>query len=292
MNTVGKILVILNFLFAVVVGAFLVVDFATRTNWQNEYTNLKRQHDVVIADRKTHIEENTDHRNKLATKDLEVEEQKRKTSESQKEAAAMEMVYTSKIADLETKFDLADAKLRKAITDLDALKVAEADLKTIVKNREQSIITLQDTVKQFRTEALAKAGLATALQDRNEQLLREVQDQSQKLSVALAGPGTGSGTGITVKNPNDPNPPKTFVKGRIEKVEGVYVQISLGTDQGVNNNNTLEVFRTSPEPKYLGMVRIVDAKVNTSVGQLIVPAGTTVRPQLRAGDNAWSKLSN
>ena len=30
MNTVGKILVILNFVFAVVVGAFLVVDFATR----------------------------------------------------------------------------------------------------------------------------------------------------------------------------------------------------------------------------------------------------------------------
>ena len=40
------------------------------------------------------------------------------------------------------------------------------------------------------------------------------------------------------------------------------------------------------------MVRIVDAKFNTSVGELIVPAGTTVRPQLRAGDNAWSKLTN
>ena len=109
--------------------------------------------------------------------------------------------------------------------------------------------------------------------------------------LAGSGPGT-SGTGITVKNANDPNPPKTFVKGRIEKVDGLLVQISLGTDQGVNNNNTLEVFRTSPEPKYLGMVRIVDAKVNTSVGRLIVPAGTTVRPQLREGDNAWSKLTN
>lgn len=34
MNTVGKILVILNFLFALIVGGFLAIDFATRQNYR------------------------------------------------------------------------------------------------------------------------------------------------------------------------------------------------------------------------------------------------------------------
>ncbi len=91
---------------------------------------------------------------------------------------------------------------------------------------------------------------------------------------------------------NDANPPNTMVKGKIEKVDpkdSSLVQISVGTDHGVNKNNTMEVFRTSPTPKYLGMVRIVDASPHHAVGRLIVPAGLS-RPQLREGDLVWSRL--
>jgi hypothetical protein len=187
--------------------------------------------------------------------------------------------------------ETADTKLRKVLSDLEALKVAEFDLKKIVKDREQTIVLLQDDVNKFRTKAIASEQTANAFRDRNEQLLKEVQELGQKLAVALAGPGSGGLS--TVKNANEPNPPSTFVKGKIEKVDASgLVQVSLGTDQGVQKNHTLEVFRTQPEPKYLGMIRIVDANFNSSVGRLIVPAGTTVRPQLREGDNAWSKLGN
>ena len=43
MNTVGKILVILNFVFALVVGGFLAIDFATRTNWHKAYKALETE---------------------------------------------------------------------------------------------------------------------------------------------------------------------------------------------------------------------------------------------------------
>ena len=44
-----------------------------------------------------------------------------------------------------------------------------------------------------------------------------------------------------IRNPNEPNPPAVMVNGKIEKVDADLVQISLGTDQGVNKNNTLDV---------------------------------------------------
>src|SRR5688572_24751116 len=47
MNTVGKILVILNLLFAVAVGGFLVVDFATRQNWKLAYDKLKAEMEIA-----------------------------------------------------------------------------------------------------------------------------------------------------------------------------------------------------------------------------------------------------
>ena len=91
---------------------------------------------------------------------------------------------------------------------------------------------------------------------------------------------------------NEANPPSGMVKGKIEHVDAkdnTLVQISVGTDQGVNKNNTMEVFRTTPSPKYLGMVRIVDSQPHRSVGRLIVPPGTS-RPQLQEGDLVWSRL--
>ena len=47
MNTIGKILVVLNLVFALLVGGFLVIDFATRSNWKKEYEKL--QSEMVVA---------------------------------------------------------------------------------------------------------------------------------------------------------------------------------------------------------------------------------------------------
>jgi hypothetical protein len=55
--------------------------------------------------------------------------------------------------------------------------------------------------------------------------------------------------------------------------------------------NTLELFRTTPEPKYLGMVRIVSVTSDSAVARVMIQ-GTAAAPTLRVGDHAWSKLSN
>jgi len=68
------------------------------------------------------------------------------------------------------------------------------------------------------------------------------------------------------------------------------VQISLGTDHGVNKNNTLDVFRTTPEVKYLGMVRILEANHRESVARLIPSGNAAFRIQLKQGDIVSSKI--
>src|SRR3712207_3885169 len=46
MNSVGKILVFVNLLFALIVGGFLAIDFSTRTNWREYAKELERELEV------------------------------------------------------------------------------------------------------------------------------------------------------------------------------------------------------------------------------------------------------
>ena len=58
----------------------------------------------------------------------------------------------------------------------------------------------------------------------------------------------------------------------------------------MTKNNTLEVYRLRPDARYLGMVRIVEATANQSVGRL-VPVGNAARADLKVGDLVASHLT-
>src|SRR5207253_10578692 len=88
MNTVGKILVILNFLFAVIVGGFLVVDFATRSDWKAAYTSLNRQVEVLKADRDTAVDSMNPLINKNKDLETKLETQKKDMDELATKAKA------------------------------------------------------------------------------------------------------------------------------------------------------------------------------------------------------------
>ena len=294
MNTVGKTLVGLNFLFAVIVGGFLVVDFATRSDWKTAYKSLNDQVTVLKADRDTAVDSMNPLINKNKELETKLENLKKDMDDQAVKAKADQLKFEGQLLDTKIELDDARLSLTKARTDVERLKVAEADLRGIVKEREAKILSQQDINAKLGVAAIASEQKAVTAAERNQELLKQVQDLTAQMNqIKLAG-ATGQVPGITVKTGTTLNPPPTLVKGKIERVDPAdktLVEISLGTDQGVNKNNTLEVFRTSPEPKYLGVVRIVDANFNKSVGRLIVAPGTTVRPQLQVGDSAWSYLT-
>jgi hypothetical protein len=90
--------------------------------------------------------------------------------------------------------------------------------------------------------------------------------------------------------PVAPNPPETLVHGKIEVVDGDLVLVTLGTDHGLNADNTLEAYRLKPAPKYLGMIRIVHAYERKSLGRFM-KTGDAPAPKLEAGDLVASKLT-
>src|SRR4051812_17439051 len=90
MNTIGKILVILNFIFALVVGGFLVIDFATRTNWKGEYDKLKREITQLEASRNTNVVVANSVTSRLKAAELTVDEAKQAVKDKEIDAKALE----------------------------------------------------------------------------------------------------------------------------------------------------------------------------------------------------------
>src|SRR5262249_32169389 len=58
----------------------------------------------------------------------------------------------------------------------------------------------------------------------------------------------------------DRNPPAVYVKGTIERVDARdgLLEVSIGGDNGLKKDHTLEVFRLSPKAEYLGTLRLVE----------------------------------
>lgn len=290
MNTIGKILVILNFLFAVIVGIFLVVTLAMGTRWQDAHKKLTVQVNVLAAQRDSHAKLNEKLANDL--KEARGNEQKaiQDLKDKQSDYDAQESVYKVKTKELENRALDADLALQQSLKTQDRLTKEITHLNKSISDRETLIITLQADLKSMNNTARNYESIARARQIQNENLLEQLREMTQKLARIEAGVGPDV---TAVRNPNDPNPPAVTVDGRIEKVhdtDSSLVQVTLGTDHGVNKNHTLYVYRTRPEPTYLGMIRIVDAYHQKSVGRL-VHTGTGPRPQLRPDDMVTSKIT-
>jgi predicted RNase H-like nuclease (RuvC/YqgF family) len=137
-------------------------------------------------------------------------------------------------------------------------------LSELVKERDTKIINLETRIKALITETV-----------RNEAELRKSRPTNEEIANRV--------------NQALPNPPAVHVSGKIEKLDGDLVQINRGTTHGVAKGNTLEVFRLEPEPKYLGMIRIVEATSGNSVGRIVAPEKAR-RTELMIGDLVTSRI--
>lgn len=289
MNTIGKILVILNFLFAILVGWLLVVHIALGNKWKEAHDHVVDQAKVLVISNKT---------NKAVIEKIladyksgqrEIEELKQTNYDADQKRKAKEAEYIVRVAELEVMLrekDLTNNETKGAsqrFADEIALQT-----KTI-QDRESTIVRMEADAKKLRTEAVQFEALARTRQSQLEALLVQVRELTVAATRERA--GVGNPDVMVLRNPNEPNPPAVRVNGQVEKVDIDLIQISLGTDHGIARNNTLDVYRLQPEPKYLGMVRIVDANDHQSVARLIPTGNATFRTPLRVGDLVTSKLT-
>jgi hypothetical protein len=294
MNTMGKILVLLNLVLAVLTGGFLLIDYAARTNWNEEAERRKGLAKVSEADA-------------LALKEIAVKalaEKKRANEDLDR------LLSTSKDIENRLKHQLQNVlaeleqvkeERNKAILNAKAAQEEAARrqeevviLGKVIKDRQATIAKLQEEMNLVRTELLSQKEKARVFQGRAEAALAQLRAALIKIHDLETG---GSGGTMVVdqrqkQSPNYQNPPQADVKGSIMKVvadDPRLVQISIGSDHGVKKDNTLEVYRLKPRAEYLGRLLVVEVHHHNSIARLIRTPGERP-PVLRAGDEVASKI--
>jgi predicted nuclease with TOPRIM domain len=287
MTALGKILIFLNLVFALLLGILILQVYATRTSWRSAYEKVNGYMTVSEANAKTLRTDIDDIKKK---KDEEIKKAQDKTAEVEKDRDRLQGLVNS------TQDQLAAEKANH-LAQRDNAGVSNAELErrqqetrnlTAEINKLQAAnVELQKQGKQLQDERMQAVINYNSEHERNVRLLETLRQNSQKLELAekkLQNLGTGISTAELNRNPLPED-----VEGIILETDAKtgLVTISIGTDHGINPGNTLEVFRIKPEPKYLGTIKIVDAQAHQAVGRL---TATPRYGALQKGDIVASKI--
>jgi multidrug efflux pump subunit AcrA (membrane-fusion protein) len=284
MTVLGKILVGLNFVFSLVAASLFVMSYAARTNWANSHKELKTQYDVAVASADAYAKEAAEARraNELkvdiaqkdlaaATKELTVQKEQLLAAQSNL-AATTENLRQAKLA-----IDSSNAQKNLLAVDSKRLEAA-----VIAKDEEiKKLLAVGNDLKKDKVNAdIARDGFKE-MAEGLEKRVRELEVFVKKAKAT----GVVPAGGIV---PASDNPPPEDLEGFVKRDADAtgLVLISLGSDAGLLKGHTLEVFRLSPQAKYLGRIKIIEVRPYESVGQVV---GKPAAPILK-DDRVASKL--
>ncbi|MCI0680917.1 MAG: hypothetical protein L0Y71_02335 [Gemmataceae bacterium] len=290
MNVLGKILVILNLIFAVAVGGFLVVDFATRNNWRDAYFKLRDE--MKVAEANYRVVPDSLGRFNADNKRLEAERDtaRKDVTDLQDTLKAKEATHKLEIEAADLRAKDAQLAMQKLLAESERLQKEHQLLLAANKARDAEIVQQQATIVKYRNAAVAEESARKATQDRLEQAVARIAELTNALAKASAPAGQAGGVDAVVRG--KANPPSTYVEGKIDSIhpeDKELVQINVGSDKGLSKNQTLEVFRVDAK-LYLGLLRIVDVQPHYAVGRL-ERINAANRAQLRVGDTVASTLT-
>lgn len=282
MTTIGKILVIINFVFSLLTGALILLVFQLSTNWESSYKKLKGYYDVSQANVKVYAQEAGETRAKAATDKTTLEGQKTELADKLKKAEDDLTIAKNAASELEKQVKLSGLSTQNATGELlrlkDELKLEQAK----VKDREQRVVELAKTAKEQQDKAVQAGIKARTFEERSQSLalaLEEATKQNEliRLGKTAARPG------------GERRPPPEDVEGIVKNSDGKsgLVTVSIGSDAGVSKGNSLYVYRLAPKPMYLGEIRIIDVNHHEAVGR---PVMAQRGGQLQPGDIVASQI--
>jgi hypothetical protein len=155
-----------------------------------------------------------------------------------------------------------------------------------VDRRNKRINELIDESKNWHDRYVDADLRAKSALDRNSGLMQQLENTSKEVERLKA-----AGSAVAVRNgAPESNPPPEEVHGRVKSTDAQsgYVTLDIGSDSGINKNNTLEVYRLKPEPKYLGTIRIVAVTPHEAVGR---PISNQRKGLIQVGDEVASNIT-
>jgi hypothetical protein len=290
MNIVGKTLVIINLVFALLVAGFLVLDFATRTNWKTGFDKLKAELDISRANTQNAQETNKKLLDEKKTAEANLLALQKKFEEFDKDARQKIKVAEDRARQESDRAASEQFKSEKVAVENSRLKEEIKDQTELVKKRNEMIVKLQEEANKNRQEALSNEQKAKSANERSLALLERLRNFEIEKAK---GEDKKGGSASSPRTPDYQNPPTVFVKGLVEKVDTTDPSlgiISIGSDHGLKDGQTLLVYRMSPKAEYLGTMVLSDVRPHTAVGRLLPPMSGGQRKTLKTGDEVASRL--
>jgi hypothetical protein len=280
MTFVGKILVLIITALALVFLGISTVVFSTATNWKAATDAQKK---IV---QKLQLETN-DLRSQIAGLD------KDKTATEKSHADAVK-VQENSIARLQAEIDQARKDKEQSVT---ALEVAQQSAKTALEEAA-AFKTETDQLREQKSAVEKQANefklRQTELNDKIRELTRmletatnnnnDLRDRAARFQTLLRRNGLSDDI-ATVKGTDTP----PAVEGQVSRVEdNKSIEITIGSDDGLVPGHELFVYRTTPQPEYLGKVKIISVDPDQAVARVI---GATVHgKKIKEGDIVSSTI--
>jgi hypothetical protein len=324
MNTMGKILVFIILLLALATAGFHVIDAAIRTNWKKAYDDQEARataaatNTQIMRDSYAKLQEKYDDLdNKVKQGALFFQQKEKELNEAfnrkQKEAD-----------ELRERADIAAAGEKVANEERKRLVKESSDLKGRLEVALKDSFDKEVKIAHYRQEAVEAKNERNSVVLRNESLLDQIEALQKTLAKKQFGADSVPLETVTdarkalkagkltqaqdildkayerassvasIRDPNAPNPPAGYLEGSITKVDSKdkgLVQISIGSDVGLNEGHTLEVYRLSPKAEYLGRIKIVNVTPHTAIGRLVRSEFTARRSALKEGDKVASRIT-
>ena len=169
---------------------------------------------------------------------------------------------------------------KDSVTRSGELEKVRMDLEEAIKSRQEMF---NDRTKMFELKTQAEIQVI-ALKNRSGDMEKEIKRLTlENKRIKDSG---GSDKTVMTSGGNKRNPPGTPLEGKVLRADASgLVQISLGSDFGLERGHTLELFRLSP-PKYIGVVKVIEVNSKDAVAQ---PVGA-LNDRPLAGDSVASQI--
>lgn len=282
MGVLGKILVFVNLVFSLLTAGLIIVVFTTRTNWRDANKKLETNMAVVQAAAAADVaaaEARVLEKDKLyqaLDREKKAAEAARVKTEEEVKKAKDDLVAFQKAHDKNTtNIDATTQELNRRKTEVEDLQKRLAEREQRITNIDLQMATLRDQKVQFEVQYKAAKEKLTSLMSQNEALVKE----NSQLKAQLGNIQTQPSTIAKTVPPED-------ARGTVKLVQGDLATITIGTDAGVNVGNVLQVYRTKPQPEYLGTLTILASTPNEAVGRLTGPK----RNQVKVNDEVAARV--
>ena len=286
MTPVGKILVFVNLVFSLFVGAMGLMVFTADTNKNAEIAKIIRERDVLKASNGTYQEENKVllEGRETEIKRMEKDIEKQKTDLEDRDRVAKDM--QKKLDEASKKLNEKDIVLQTAVAESNRRQEQNDQMREILKAEVDRNQKLTKDLEKSKSEEVSQRITALTLKSTNEKLENQLREMARDMEKVKS----GSTSAVAQLNKASKNPPPENIDGLVKVADpSGLVKISIGSDAGLARGHTLEIFRLSPlssQSKYLGTIRILEVTPHEAVGQPVKQL--TDKPM--AGDRVASRI--